>query len=154
MRTYSWGISVLTLLACLEARTRADLISVTPPLSLSFQGDITYQNFEVPTFVGRGAILSATLTGTSSVTSTIGYDTNFQDGPGVLRFTDVITNNSGQAWTGLQFHLGSTTGTFFHDGATPTIDSVLDPTGPNPVVTAVTKYDNGNNGGIIVLSPD
>jgi hypothetical protein len=141
------------LLSCLGGPVHADLTSVGAPLSLSYQGDITYNGFEVSSFVGRGAILSGTLTSTSSETSTIAYDANFHEPPNVLRFTDVITNNSGQSWNGIQFHLGTTAGMFDHDFAVPAINSVVDPTGPSPVVTAITRWNNGNNGGVIDVSP-
>jgi hypothetical protein len=144
----------VALLACLGSPVRADLTSVGSPLSLAFQGDITYNGFEISSFVGRGAILAGTLTSTSPVTSTMSYDANFHEPPNVLRFTDVITNHSGQSWNGIQFHLGTTAGIFFHDFAVPDIVSAVDPTGPSPAVTAITRWNNGSNGGVIDLSPD
>src|SRR5579875_2075861 len=91
MRTIPRGALILALLAGLGAPSRADITSITAPLTLSYEGSITYNNFEVSTFTGRGDIVSGTLTSTTPETSTIAYDANFPSGTAsaTLRLTDV-----------------------------------------------------------------
>ena len=159
MRREVLAALVLCLTAGMSSRVGAGIVSVSSPVSLEYKGNVTYENTEFGVFTGPGAILSATFSNSSPISSLITYDnhpdfttTDGQTTAGGLRIAEVITNNSGMAWTNFEIRLSGTAGRFFYNVDAPAIATIVNPSGPDPLETGVVKYNNGNNGGQVVLS--
>lgn len=157
LRLMLWPLKTMIVVLAIAGATtvQAGIISVSSPVNLAYQGNVTFQPIN---FTGPDAILSVQFNSMSPITTTITYDSNgdigFGIGPG-LRITDIIQNNSGRPWSRFEVRFSGSQGELFAgDEFSPAIVAVTNPLGPNPVITATTPFNYGSNGGLIVYSAD